>query len=310
MKKFLLLSLLLFAAGSRADSGKLSTNDIVEAAMSCDDCFNYEVLGICFWLKCSLIECDVEESPRVGHYIPDFVIESYSAKGEWDEMRDVNPAVNGVIHQTESSRDQATALSFKNVDIISHPALPFYNALGDSEYFCQSMIDVPFVPYYLSAYDPAWNEPDIEQLFPQSILGWPVFKTGVGIPILADGYWAPLYPRCGWGANPRTAINAAVAAHRAAEFVTRVGQPHVYMPAVGNCENKCWAPDPVTVNETHDNRYQMLAPDTESSTRVFKGSVSWANGKTTVRESYAWALWRYYACCDKKGAYLGNVDIN
>lgn len=317
MKKFALLLLLLTCSASAVSQsvptgpkhGSIETEDIIKAAIDCIDCFDWEVLGICFWLKCTLFSCDIEESVRVGHYIPDLVVASYTYQTEWDETKDWNDTPSGAISQTEDAGNQETPLDFKHVEIISHPALPFYNALGDEEYFCQSMLSIPMFPHFESSLDPSWNDPGIEQIFPQSILGIPKIETSAWLPGIGQGYWAPLYPRCGWGAHPYDPINAAVAAHRASEIVTRNAQPHIYLPATGSCENRCWPPDPVTVNESHDNRFQMLAPSLENSTRIFGGSATWANGKNKTRESYLWTLWRYYACCEAKGAFIGKIDF-
>lgn len=300
----------LLGASHASAGGKLSTLEITESAVGCEDCVELKILGICYWLRCSWTSgCDILESMRVGHYVPDFVVSSYSTLSEWGEMQGINDVETAVITQTESMRDQATPLDFKHVDIFSHPALPAFNSMGKSDLFCESMIKRPLIPYFLSANDPAWNDPTVERLFPQSMTGMPKFQTGIG-GALMPGYWAPLYPRCGWGAHPLDAINAAVAAHRASEIITRTRQPHVYVPVTGSCENKCWKPKPVTVNERHDNRFQMLAPDRTSSTRVFSGPVTWANGKTSAKDSYTWTLWRYYKCCKKRGdKHIGTTDF-
>ena len=317
MKKIVLLLLLLACSASVIAQQvptvpkrePLDKGDIIQAAIDCVDCFEWEALGICFWLKCSLLGCDIESSIRVGHYIPDLVVASYTYKSDWDQTSGWNDTASGAISQTEDADNQETPLDFKHVDIISHPALPIYNALGRSDYFCESMLDIPMFPHFLSGFDPSWNDPGIERIFPQSILGSPKIETSAWLPGIGQGYWAPLYPRCGWGAHPYDPINAAVAAHRASEIVTRNAQPHIYFPATGSCENRCWPPGPVTVNEGHHNRFQMLAPSLEKSTRIFGGSATWANGKHKTRESYLWALWRYYACCQAKGAYIGRIDF-
>ncbi|HEX7763800.1 MAG TPA: TraU family protein [Cellvibrio sp.] len=288
--------------------GNLSTLDIIESAISCVDCLEWELLGICFWLRCSLFSCDIETSWRVGHYIPELVIASYTFQSEWDATTDWNNNPSGAITRSESSKDQDTNLDFKSVDVISHPATWIFDALGSSEFFCESANDIPMLPHFLSSFDPNWNDPGIEQIFPQSIFGTPKITTGNWLPILGDGYWAPLYPRCGWGAHPYDAINAAVAAHRAAEIVTRDLQPHVYLPANGSCENRCWRPDPVSIGG-NDNRFQQVAPWVENSHMTFGGPASWANGRRKNRESYMWNLWRYYACCEREGAYITRIDF-
>lgn len=289
--------------------GKLQTDKIIESVVNCVDCLDWKLLGMCFWLRCSLTGCDVENSWRVGHYIPEFVVSSYTFQSDWEDTKDWNDNPSGAIAKTEDDAEQDTSLDFKSVDIISHPATWIFDTLGSSEYFCESANDIPMLPHFLSSYDPNWNDPTIEQLYPESIKGDPKFKTGNWLPIIGDGYWAPLYPRCGWGAHPYDPINAAVAAHRAAEIVTRSVQPHVYWPAQGSCENKCWNPGPVSIGG-NDNRFQMIKPDLTYSHSTFGGSAAWANGKNISRESYTWNLWRYYACCEAKGAYIGKIDFN
>lgn len=292
-------------------NGDFSTADIVKSAVECVDCLDYKLIGICFWLKCSLFSCSVENSLRFQHFVPDLVVSSYTYQSEWKDTRSWNDNPSAAIGQTESARDQGTSLDFKNVDVITHPALPIFNALGRSDYFCQSMLKVPMMPHFLSSYDPSWHDPGIEQLYPQSILGYPRFKTGTGSWLgLMEGSWAPLYPRCGWGAHPLDPINAAVAAHRAADIVTRRAQPHVYLPLTGNCDNRCWKPGAVNVNNGSDNRFQMLVPSMTKSTAVLNGPASWANGKHKSRESYMWTLWRRYSCCSKEGqVFLFKIDF-
>lgn len=292
-------------------TGKFSTEDIITSAVECTDCLDYKVVGVCFWLKCKLYSCSVETSVRVQHFMPDLVVSSYTFQSEWEDTKDWNSNPSGAIGQTESIQDQATPLDFKSVDVITHPALPLFNSLMPSEYFCESMLKVPMMPHFLSSQDPSWRDPGIEQIFPQSILGYPRFKTGTGSRLgLLEGSWAPLYPRCGWGAHPLDPINAAVAAHRAADIVTRNAQPHIYLPLTGNCDNRCWKPGPVNVNDGADNRFQLLVPWVEKSTMVLNGPATWANGKHRTRESYMWTLWRRYSCCEKKGqVFLFKIDF-
>lgn len=292
-------------------NGKVSTGDIINSAVECTDCLDYEIIGMCFWLKCSVFSCSVRESLRVRHFLPDVVVSSYTYQSEWDDTQNLNHNPSGALAQTERMSDQGTPLDFKSVDIITHPALPVFNALVPREYFCESMLKTPMIPHFLSSHDAAWREPGIEQLFPQSLLGLPRFRTGTGSWMgLLEGSWAPLYPRCGWGAHPLDPINAAVAAHRAAEIVTRTAQPHIYMPLTGSCDNRCWKPGPVNVNDGTENRFQMIAPREEHSTRVLNGPADWANGKHHTRESYMWTLWRRYSCCEKKGqVFLYRLDF-
>lgn len=355
---------------------ELKTIDIVEGTIECLDCFDYEIVGICFWLKCTFFSCDVETSIKVKHYIPDLVVSSYTSDSAWKDTRSWNDEPQGGIARSESPRDMDTFLDWKSVDIITHPALLIYNELGEEDLFCQSQQDTPFMPLFLSGLDPFWSESMVERAlqlyrmdfdyietggggssssssssssddpfagcrtYPQGQLpdditgGWWTRDSGGRLVMMicggdddADsggssldailnsitraGYWAPVYPRCGWGAHPYDPINAAVAAHRAADIVTRQDEPHIYWPTDGDCDHKCWKPGPVTENTDDDNKFQMLFPVLEKSASPFGGSATWANGKSGSPEMYAWSLWRKYMCCAPEGQlFLFDISID
>lgn len=69
-------ALLLSATGSYA----LNTATIVGSVAS-PDCLEYRVVGICYWLYCTLGGCTVRTSVKVRHYVPDAVVSSYSNTG-------------------------------------------------------------------------------------------------------------------------------------------------------------------------------------------------------------------------------------
>ena len=79
LSRLLALLLLLPVTGM---SGTISTAGIVSqtttAALSC---MRWMPVGVCFWLRCSLTECTVETSLKVGHYQPDAVVSSYNDTG-------------------------------------------------------------------------------------------------------------------------------------------------------------------------------------------------------------------------------------
>jgi len=59
----------------------LDTATIV-ASVASPDCLSYRVVGMCFWLMCTLYGCSVETSVKVRHYVPDAVVSSYAVTGE------------------------------------------------------------------------------------------------------------------------------------------------------------------------------------------------------------------------------------
>src|SRR5262245_35798318 len=71
----------------------IDTGTIATSALSLD-CLEYRVVGICFWLRCTIYECDVDESVQVRHYIPDAVVSTYSNTGQnpWDDVAFMSPS--------------------------------------------------------------------------------------------------------------------------------------------------------------------------------------------------------------------------
>ena len=102
----------------------------------------------------------------------------------------------------------------------------------------------------------------------------------------------------------------AVAAQRAADIVTRTGQPHVYVPLTSGRlprSESC----PVMENDEDNSKWQMISPELQSSCEVFGQNDafwlrSWADDmQKDDSESYVWLLWRKYSCCTStRGALL------
>ena len=312
---FLLVFVIPVSAYSEVDDDfpSLNTPDVVERTLECTDCIDWKLEGVCFWLKCVGFYCSVKPSIKVGHYIPELSVSTYTTTSVWEETRSFNDTPPAAMAQTDNKNFDNTPVDFKHADIFVNPTLMIWNDLmGRFDWFCKSPLGRIPMPVFLSDLDPMWRDPTIERLFPQSMFGWPRITTDpskADIP-LVNGYWAPEYPRCGWGAHPYDAINAAVAAHRAAHIVTRKLQPHLYFSAKKDCARgeKCWPPSPVSSDEQRDNRFQMLYPVTDDSASAFGGSAKWAYGRSNDRETYMWTLWRRYECCKDRGSFL--FDIN
>lgn len=303
---------------TEAAKPKLGTDTIVQETITCLDCFDYEIVGICFWLTCTIWDCEVDTSIKVKHYIPDLVVSAYTSDSPWEDTREWNDEEQGGIARTESPRDMDSPLDFKSVDIIAHPTVVIYNELGDEELFCKSQQETPMVPIYISSWDTFWNHTWLER----GLQIWNM-ETDMIEATSSDGggsgvfgfaiapYWAPVYPRCGFGANPVDPLNGAVSAHRAADIATREDEPHVYNEIDGDCDeedHKCWNPDPVEANNPN-NKFQMIYPDVETTAEPFGGKATWADGKHISHEAYTWSLWRKYKCCERNGmVFLFDID--
>ena len=78
LSKFVVIGLFLLQSQSVwGAQTTLSTSQIVSQTLSAMSCLQYQVVGICFWLRCTISGCSVETSIKVGHYNPDVVVSSY-----------------------------------------------------------------------------------------------------------------------------------------------------------------------------------------------------------------------------------------
>ena len=276
---------------------------IIESTLKCSDCFDWSLIGFCVWLDIEILppSVTVKTTALVKNFLPDFVVAAYSNQTPFPEMGGIVERENGAIltekmdwHNDANQID--TNLDFKHVDIITNPAIPIYNAIGQSfEWSCQSGEKIPYFPHFISDKDPAWDHFIIEHLYPQAILGFPRMSR------LPD-YWGPIYPRTGWTSLPHDAMSALVAAERASEIVTGGLSGHLFIPPGTDCGEKCWPPDPVKLDEW-ENRFQQIYPPehVDDDAAPLPRNATWINGREYGNQKYAWVLWRRYECCKKDG---------
>lgn len=188
-------------------------------------------------------------------------------------------------------------------------------------FFCASEA-TPFMPYYLSSVDPlAWRFNIPEMLYPAALvpgmreIGKPPYLPPLGHT------WGHIYPRSGSVSQGDDRKAAAVAAQRAADFITRRNQPHVYLPLIGPTGNGKWSPGGVLEN-TNNHKWQMLYPEPSLRCRQFGDTKGWysqgliesmapgASKKWTDKQgNYTWVLWRKYGCCMRTlGVLVGSLS--
>lgn len=298
---------LLLSVGTTAFA--LDTARIMSSALS-SECLEYRVVGICFWLRCSLYECNVETSVQVRHYVPDAVVSSYSNTGEnpWADVAFMSQPNATAVSGGDGTTDQAhehDMVKFKNADVIGHPAGAMFNQfVGQFGYICPGT-GTPFVPYLLSTLDTvAWRYNLPEMLYPESLTPG---SREVGSRRSLN-LWGNVYPRGGFLQQVDDYKAAAVVAQRAGDIVTRRGQIHVYQPLLSNESDGYWPAGALLEGDESTGKWQELAPRMSSSCAVFP------NLNTRVQATdggYAWALWRPYSCCQRQGqVFLGYVQFN
>lgn len=278
----------------------LNTVSLTQSALS-PGCLDYQVIGLCFWLSCTPFGCDIETSIRVQHFNPDLVVSSYSVTGEspWAEMAALSaplPGAEGGGNLITPSTRRDNLPRFKNVDAIGHPGGFVAAQLAAASGLVCASGATALQPYFLSTLDTlAWRNAIPESLYPEALT--PGLRE-VGSQL--DGeMWGNVYPRHGFLVQPDDFKAAAVMAQRAADLVTRDGQSHVYLPLTPTAKDGYWPPPPVLENDPATHAWQPLLPEQSDSCAVFPTETVQAEDG-----AYAWALWRPYSCCERKGQVL------
>lgn len=301
----IIASLLLGAATS---AFALNTATIVSSSLS-PDCLEYRVVGICYWLLCTITGCSVETSVKVRHYIPDAVVSSYSNTGEnpWTEVRAMsmpNPTARGGGDGTTNHDNENNLAKFKNADVIGHPAGSVFGQFASaSGYTCQGA-GTAFMPYLLSTLDTlAWRYNVPEMSYPEALI--PGLRE-IGKRATLN-LWGNVYPRGGLLHQTDDYKSGAVVAQRAGDIVTRRNQPHVYQPLLANSRDGYWPAGALMETDASTGKWQELTPTLSNRCAVFPHS----NTRVQARQGdYAWALWRPYSCCRREGqTFLGSTDF-
>lgn len=295
--------------GGATSGFALSTATIVRSALS-PDCLEYRVAGLCFWLHCTWTGCTLRTSVKVRHYVPDAVVSSYSNTGEnpWTEVRAMstpNSSARAGGDGTTNEDHENNLARFKNADAIGHPAGTLFSQFAAGfGYSCEGA-GTAFMPYLLSTLDSlAWRYNMPEAVYPEALIpGMREIGTRG-----AQNLWGNVYPRGGFLHQTDDHKAGAVVAQRAGDIVTRRGQLHVYQPLLASARDGYWPAGALVESDTSTGKWQELTPRLSSSCAVFphKGRLTQAR-----QGDYAWALWRPYSCCQRRGQmFLGNVEFN
>ncbi len=322
----------VLALPSPGQAGTITTPQIVARTVAAAPaCMRWMPVGLCFWLECGWRGCRVRTSVKVGHYSPDLVISAYNELGgnPWLEIRatlglaqqsaaagllgallPVPPGSAGNRTEGSTSRDHRNLL-FRETDAIGHPLASPGGTVPGVGLLCRSQ-GTPLVPYLQSGLDAlAWREAVPEIFYPASSI--PGLREIGTWPLQS---WGGVYPRTGWTTQAEEPKAAAINAQRAGDIVTRLGQPHVYLPLTGpdGGNQRVWPPGPLVERDAATGTWQMLLPVAENGCAVFGANdlaslTGWGGGKVDEAGDYAWNLWRPYKCCSKRGQwFLGDID--
>lgn len=295
--------------GTASSAFALNTATITASALS-PDCLEYRVVGICYWLFCTTFGCSVRTSVKVRHYVPDAVVSSYANTGEnpWIEVRAMsmpNLTAQAGGDGTTNQDHENNLSKFKNADVIGHPGGSVLGRLTSaSGYSCQGA-GTAFMPYLLSTLDTvAWRYNVPEAVYPEALIpGMREIGARTSLTL-----WGTVYPRGGFLHQTDDYKGGAVVAQRAGDIVTRRGQIHVYQPLLATARDGYWPAGGLVEGDASTGKWQELTPTMSSSCAVFPHS----NPRVQAQQGdYAWALWRPYSCCQRRGqTFLGSVDFS
>lgn len=301
-------------------------------------CLRYQTTGVCLFLVCSMFECHIETSAKIGNFNPDLVVSPYNTHGAeggnpWLEAKAITGGISsGAASALSSALSGLSGLIptggnyshgkhqnmlYKEADALGHPLASFLSQATFGQ-LCPSDA-TSFMPYYLSGLDVlAWRWSIPEIVYPQT---WVPGLQEIGrFPL---NTWAGVYPRTGTVTQSDDAKSAAVVAQRAGDFITRNGQPHVYLP-LGQGQDgyslsakdglMVWSPGALVENSNRGGDWQMVSPMPTPYCEVFGSNdtlspTGWGGGKVAASGGYVFTLWRPYQCCRIQGLFLGAVDF-
>ncbi|SFV89218.1 hypothetical protein MNB_SUP05-SYMBIONT-5-369 [hydrothermal vent metagenome] len=279
-----------------ANAKTFSAADLTSSATS-EDCLDYCVDGVCFWLVCSLWGCSVKTTPHINHNLPDFVVSSYNEPGKNSFLEvqslELTSGIQGGHLNTKNNKNVNSGIKFKEASVIGNPVA---YAMGKAKYLCKSKIK-PYMPYYLSTLDQImWRSGLSDMLYPSTwVPGMNEVSSNKNQTDKFLASWGSLYPRSGF-VNQKNEVKAAsVIAARALEVVVEGGL-RIYQP-LGNSGNM-----------KKNGKWQMVSPVEENMCRAFGvESVEELQEKVDEEGQYGWTAWRNYGCCiPGPGAFIGS----
>lgn len=333
MKMRTLLAAAVAAAGiggsgaTQADS--VTTAEIITATTSAFfNCADYSLIGTCFWLKCSLSGCSIKTSIKVSHYAPELTFQTYrdAENPPWTEMKmamnamqaDHDGSLIAIILEamgsglgelgggggSENNGESHANMTFTLTDAFGNPVMFATSVISSLGFVCNPKL-TPLYPYYISNLDTvAWRFSIPEMFYPESL-------NPFGHELGSSSYnWGGYYPRIGHSTNHDVLKESGLIAFRAAHFISRKNQAHVYTDIVQSKHEGYWPPGPVTETSA---KWQQIKPKTENSCHTFPLSAGMgpSDGLGAYRDydgDHVWNFWRKFKCCKDRGKFLYDIE--
>lgn len=303
---FLAIQLLIVSNSSFSDilsdgsADKIDTSDVVSNSLS-PACTSWCVTGVCFWLVCTPLGCDVETNLRIRHGAASLVVNVYNHAGDpaWEDSivlgYDGSGGGLGAGGGTDSQEISPvvsrldTNLKYKEVGVHGNP-VPFI--MSQIDYFCPTDT-VPYMPYYSSETDSmAWRSG-----LPERYFFWNMIPGFNEIGDFPWHTWSPLYPRYGFINQKDDAHAAGVAAIRGAD-IAHEGylSPHLHI----QIEEEAKVDSSVAAfRYAKEKPWQRLTPNPSDQCEIVgdDNSLDWSSNVKSDGGFNAWNYWHIYECC-------------
>jgi integrating conjugative element protein (TIGR03756 family) len=203
---------------------------------------------------------------------------------------------------TTNHTGENSVLRFKESDVIGHPGGATFSQFASASGYACKGATLPLIPYFLSTLDTiAWRYGVPESAFPEALT--PGLREVGSTP--SANLWGTIYPRSGFLHQADDYKTAAVIAQRAGDITTRRGQIHVYQPMLALAQDGYWPAGELKEGDPISGKWQELPPKLSPSCAVFPSSGPQIEAQDG---NYAWALWRPYSCCERRGqTFLGST---
>lgn len=117
--------------------------------------------------------------------------------------------------------------------------------------------------------------------------------------------WGSVYPRTGELVQANPVKNSAVIATRVADIISKSSQPHIYTRLKEGSGFRYFS-------ARTQRKWQRLSPSPSTGCETFGANdslslSSYGDFNTSDTAAYAWNLWNYYDCCQRRGTFLFTV---
>ena len=311
------------------NKANINTLEIITGTIDASmNCLSWGFRGVCVWIKWTMFGPKIQTSIKVENFVPELTFQSYDDGKAipWDEAKTLmsisGTDSSGVFSRALSSLMGATGAyknlgggnndakgsnsrsktMFKIVDAFGNPAqLVFESTYGNLEAFCTPTTTM-FMPYYISNLDATnWRQHFGSEFL--DVRSWIPGTYMLG-SYSSNNHYGSIYPRIGATVTADPIKAAVLMTFRAAHFITRENQLHVYQSIYQSYKDGVWISNELDEDDGDTGKFQQLLPYKESKCQTFPLERNPDGKRRGETGSTVWNFWRKVTCCKKRGSVL------